>query len=200
MTKRPTIERLFDLQEFLAAFSRIDRVVHRKHHNGSWTFETDTEHSYNLAMTAWYLADFFPELNKDLVIKYALVHDLPEVHAGDTFLFDTPEVLAGKADREAAAIKQLDQEWPDFQDALQHIHGYEKRETNEAKFVYALDKIMPIMTIYLNEGYSWEVKEITLEKLHDAKVDKVALSPEIQPYFESLHEVLQKAPHIIKPR
>ena len=80
------ITRLLELQRLLAAFSQVERMNHRKHAD-AFVPENDTEHSYNLAMTAWYLAKWFPELNRDLLIRYALVHDLVEVHAGDTYIW-----------------------------------------------------------------------------------------------------------------
>jgi putative hydrolase of HD superfamily len=76
-------------------------------HNGKYIQENDTEHSYNLAMTAWYLAAYFPELDKNKLIRYALVHDLVEIHAGDTFAFGDAKHIASKSEREAAALNQL---------------------------------------------------------------------------------------------
>ena len=62
---KPGIHRLIELQKLLQEFNSIDRVVHRKH-GKSMQHENDTEHSYNLAMSAWFLAPHFPELDKDL--------------------------------------------------------------------------------------------------------------------------------------
>lgn len=56
-------------------------MVHRKH-TGKLVLENDTEHSYNLTITAWYSAQQFPKLDKDLIIRYALVHDIVEAYAG----------------------------------------------------------------------------------------------------------------------
>jgi 5'-deoxynucleotidase YfbR-like HD superfamily hydrolase len=74
---KANIHRLLELQQLLLVFSQVERRNHRKH-NDQYIRENDTEHSYNLAMTAWYLAQWFPDLNKDLIIQYALVHDLVE--------------------------------------------------------------------------------------------------------------------------
>ncbi|MBL8032021.1 MAG: HD domain-containing protein, partial [Candidatus Doudnabacteria bacterium] len=111
--KRPDLDRLIELQRLLQAFGSVDRVVHREH-NGTMRQETDVEHSYNLAMTAWFIAPHFPKLDHDLVIRYALVHDLVEVHAGDTYVYGSREELASKHDREAAAASKLAAEWSDF--------------------------------------------------------------------------------------
>lgn len=197
--KRPDLLRLLELQKLLQAFGSVDRVVERDH-GGYMRPETDVEHSYNLAMTAWFLAPHFPQLSSDKVIRYALVHDLVEVHAGDTYIYGSAADLASKHNREAAAAKQLAKEWADFPDIHELIGSYEARDTAEGRFVYALDKLMPVFAIYIHEGYTWKKEGITVAMLDAAKRNKVALSPEIQPYFEDLMQLLLGSPHLLPPK
>lgn len=197
---KPDLARLLTLQQMLLTFSNIRRVVDRSDGAEAYILENDSEHSYNLAMTAWFLCQYFPELNETTVLKLALAHDLLEVHAGDTYIYGDPAHIATKKDREAKALEQLTHEWPDFPDSISYMQQYNARETAEARFVYALDKIMPIMQIYINHGHSWSNNHITVEMLHAAKKEKVALSPEIQPYYEKLHQLLLDSPDIIQQR
>jgi putative hydrolase of HD superfamily len=196
MSKKPDIPRLFEFQQLLLEFSQIERVVHRKHRD-SYIQESDTEHSYNLAMTAWFLAPYFSHLDKDELIRFALAHDIVEVHAGDTYVFADQELIDSKPVREAAALKQLQDEWPDFPELIGTIHAYEQKSTEEAKFVYALDKIMPVFVIYMNEGHTWKLEGLTVERLHAAKKDKVKLSKDIQAYYDKLYQLLLNSPHLI---
>lgn len=193
---KPDIHRVLELQKLLAQFNQVERVAHRDH-LGKFVRENDTEHSYNLAITAWFLAEWFPELDKNKVIAYALIHDLVEVYAGDTYIYGTEEELNSKAEREAESLKRLEEEWADFKDMTTAIADYETKETPEARFVYALDKLMPVMLIYIHNGYSWKENNVTVKMLHDAKHDKVKLSPEILPYFEQLHDLLLQHPELI---
>ena len=197
-TNKPDIARLLELQRLLQQFNSVDRVTHRQH-NGRMRQENDTEHSYNLAMTAWFLAPHFPHLDSNLVIRYALVHDLVEIHAGDTYVYADAERVSTKAAREAEAAKQLAIDWADFPDLHTLIEGYETKSTAEAKFVYALDKIMPIMQIYIHNGYTWKKEGITLGQLHAVKAKQVALSPEVAPYYNQLYDLLVASPHLIPP-
>jgi putative hydrolases of HD superfamily len=197
--KQPDAQRLIEFQRLLLAFSHIERRLKRKHH-GNYIHENDTEHSYNLAMTAWFLSAYFPALDKNAVIKLALVHDLVEVHAGDTYIYATPDIIATKPAREAAALKQLRREWQDFPDMITYIEDYELRKTPEATFVYALDKVMPMMLIYINEGKTWHEEGITVDQLHTSKQNKVALSPEIEPYYNEIKEILLNSPDLIVPK
>ncbi len=193
--KQPGIQRLLDLQKLLEAFSRIERVTHRQHLKG-FVPENDTEHSYNLAMTAWFLSPHFPSLDRDLLIRLALVHDLVEIHAGDTYVYADEATIASKHDREAAALERLRVDWSDFPELVDAIIAYEERSSEEATFIYALDKIMPIMQIYISDGYTWKKEGITPERLDSIKRDKVSLSPHIKPYYDQLYELLVDNPSL----
>ena len=73
--KPPTVGRILELQKLLNSFAEIERIVHVKRHSHN-VLESDTEHSYNLAITAWFVAEHFPNLNKDTILRLALAHDL----------------------------------------------------------------------------------------------------------------------------
>jgi len=194
----PDIARLLELQKLLLQFSQIERITHRQNAAADFVNENDTEHSYNLALTAWFLAEYFPKLDRNLLIRLALVHDLVEVHAGDTYIYADAATLASKQAREAAALKKLQADWADFPDMLGHIESYEKRDTEEAKFIYALDKIMPIMQIYIHNGYTWHQEGITPHQLDAAKRHKIALSPEVTAYYEQLYALLLERPELFR--
>lgn len=193
--KKPDIHRLFEFQKLLSEFSQIDRATHRKH-GDNFVHENDTEHSYDLAMTAWYLAEYFPHLDVNKLIRYALIHDLVEVHAGDTYIYGAQADLDSKQEREQIALEKLQKDWSDFPSLLKDINTYEKHDSEESKFVYALDKIMPILLVYINDGYTWKREGITPERLHEAKKHKVALSPEIDSYYEQLYKLLTRNRHL----
>jgi putative hydrolase of HD superfamily len=195
MKKPPSLQRLIEFNELLNQFAAIERIVHIKRHD-EYVLESDTEHSYNLAMSAWFLAGYFPELDKDKVIRTALVHDLVEVYAGDTYVFADQSQLDSKKEREALALKRLTAEWTDFAEYIAELTAYEERLSAEAKFVYALDKIMPIIQIYLHDGHTWQKEGTDLARLHANKRDKVTVSPQIQPYYDELYELLTEHGHL----
>lgn len=69
--------------------------------------ENDTEHSYQLAMVAWFLIEQDKlKLNKEKCFMYALSHDLVEIYAGDTFAFDKKHNLS-KQKREKGALTKI---------------------------------------------------------------------------------------------
>lgn len=158
--------------------------------------ENDAEHSFQLAFIAWYIIETKKlNLNLELVMKYALVHDLVEVYAGDTpsaVHRGHEQELGTKSEREREAADRLKAEFPEFDEMNKLIEGYEEREDRESTFVYALDKILPVMNVYLDDGHSWKVHDIKLEDVKTHKKDKVALSPEIEKYFNEIVQLLER--------
>ena len=188
-----SIEGLIKFQNFLHEFQRIERVVHVP---GRKAKENDVEHSFHLAMAAWYLSDDFPELDRDKLIRYSLIHDIVEIHAGDTFFYADEQEKSTKASREAAALKKIAEDWNDFPELAETIEEYEQRSNDEAQFVYALDKIMPMIVIMNAGGKTWHDYGITFEQERAAKFEKVKDSKHILPYFNQLVEILRQRPEL----
>jgi putative hydrolases of HD superfamily len=180
----PSIERLAELQQFVADFSKVTRILTLA---GTDRLENDVDHSYGLALTCWYLAPkIAPDLNLEKIFKYALSHDVVELYAGDTYVFDKTAKLSDKSDREDVALDQLHSEWPDFTDMVDSARGYKEKVDEEAKFVKAVDKILPLLLIELeNPSAFWSKHEITLEMMRENKVT-IKVSDYIEPYYEKV--------------
>lgn len=184
------MDKLLRFVEFTQEFRAIQRkiVMAKEKRN-----ENDAEHSFQLALVAWYLIST-ETLRFDVskCIKYALVHDLVEVYAGDT-----PSVHRGyekerqtKKKREADAFEKIKKEFAEFQEMLEYINQYELKLDEESKFIYALDKVLPMLNIYLDEGYSWKMHNIKFEDIIEDKKNKVSLSPEVEKYFNQIANLL----------
>ncbi len=184
------LEKLLQFTKLLDEFRFVERVLRV---TGQNRWENDTEHSYNLAMMAWYIVSSTKtNLDQDKVIRYALVHDFLEVYAGDTYIYTEDAAhLASKHEREAAAIMKLRETLTEFPDLHAAIEAYEARGDAESRFVYALDKIEPVLHMYLDGGRTWKEAGIGLDRVYESKKDKVALSPEIKPYFDELMTLLK---------
>jgi putative hydrolase of HD superfamily len=188
---------LSELQAFnglLLQFQNIERVVWVP---GKERRENDVEHSYQLAMLAWYIVenDVLP-LAKDLVLQYALVHDLVEAHAGDVFFYSDERTLAEKKKRERAAAGLLKKDFPGFETLHKLIEAYEVKADPESRFVYALDKVLPMLNIYADGGRTWRTDNITLAMLIEKKRPILSKIPELKPYFEELVVLLEKQPEL----
>lgn len=192
--QKPDAQRLIDLQKLMVQFAAVERRVYLPAPLDRT--ENDVEHTYTLAMAVWFLAAYFPELDRDKLIRLALAHDLLEVHAGDTFAYGDGAALASKAAREARAATQLAHEWSDFPELKDAIDEYEHRKSAEAKFVYALDKVMVITLNILNGGKVWQKYGVTFEDFVAEKEKKVPVSPEVYTYYTQLRDLLIKQPYL----
>lgn len=134
-------------------FGTVDRVTF---HPDGKTLESDTDHTVMLGLIACAFAAEHPEMHLDigLVARYALVHDLPEVYAGDTPTTRalTPEARAEKARREARALGWLADETKALPWVATSISSYELLDTPEARYVKAMDKVLPKLCHILNDG------------------------------------------------
>ena len=125
-------------------------------HDGSRQ-ENTAEHSWHAALSAVLLAPYanFP-VDVDRVVKMLLIHDLIEIEAGDTFVYD-PEELAAQEAAEAQAAEVIYQHLPE--DQREVFKGlweeFETRHTPEAKFAKAIDRFLPIYSNLRNSGFSW---------------------------------------------
>lgn len=191
--RKPDIQRLVELQKLVLSFQAIERHVCYVSDTLKRA-ENDAEHSYALALMAWFLCDHFKDLDREVVLRCALAHDLIEVYAGDTSVFAATAKLSSKPQREADALQRLAAEWPDFPDLIQSMQEYETRANDEAKFVYALDKIMPIILNYAQQGKGWRKHNITFERLHETKKSKVRADPRISYYYDQLCALFVEQP------
>ena len=116
--------------------------------------ENSAEHSWHLALFALVLAEHADEpVDVARVVTMLLLHDLVEVDAGDTFIYDE-DGLASKAEREAAAADRLFGLLPDDQGTgLRALwEEFEARQTPDARFAAALDRLQPVLLNDANDG------------------------------------------------
>lgn len=189
------LEGILKFVELIHEFQNIERVMWLK---GREHQENDVEHSYQLAMVSWYIVSAYKlPLDINRLIKYALLHDLVEVYAGDTYAFDAdPEQHAGKAQREEQALQRLKLEFTEFPEMTEIIEKYETKSDDEAKFVYALDKFLPPLNAYRDNGRTFHKKGVTFEQMMENKLPKVAAHPEVKKYFDQLVEIFEKEQHL----
>lgn len=147
-------------------FGRVDRITY---HQDGLAPESDSDHTVMLGLIACALAEqYFPDLNIGLIAQYALVHDLVEVYAGDTPTLRLPsaDAKAEKRQREHAAYLRIQAE---FRGSLPWlpvlIDSYELRERPEARFVKALDKLLPKITHILNGAVTIHKQGMTAVEL-----------------------------------
>lgn len=120
--------------------------------------ENDAEHSWHLALMALLLQEYAEgDVDVGRVMAMHVIHDLVEIHAGDTFAYDE----AGhrdKEEREQAAAERLFGLLPEDQCAAVRAlwDEFEERRTPEARYAAALDRLQPLLLNYHTEGAAWQ--------------------------------------------
>ncbi len=165
---------------------------------GERRWENDAEHSWSVAFLACALApQIDPKLDVGKIAQYATAHDVVEVYANDTSTFATEEELASKAEREEAALERIAKEFAHFPWIVQTIKEYERKATDEAKFVYALDKYIAVTYDYIDEGQLFRERKVTLveySKSLEAHRKKAQSHPEVGKYYEEVRSLLDSHP------
>ncbi|MDP2666109.1 MAG: HD domain-containing protein [Candidatus Diapherotrites archaeon] len=173
------------LLRFVSMTHQLRQVKRAIYVKGEDQLENDCEHQYQLTLVAWYLVQSHHlDLDLDKVIRYALVHDLVEVYAGDIDTFAKDKSM--KKENERLAAIRLQSEFPEFGDLHATIAAYESKLDKESRFVHALDKILPTINNFLDDGRTWKKRGITFEMVKESKRGKINQHPLVEELFEDL--------------
>lgn len=174
--------------EFIKEIDKLKYIQRKTRLFNSDRNENDAEHSWHLAMMTIVLAQHSDKPIDILkVLKMVLIHDIVEIDAGDTFLYDTQknhtntdeELLAAKRifgllpEAQAAAFIAI---WQEFEDGI----------TDEAKFAKSMDRLEPLLQNTSNNGGTWKEFDVPYQKVYDKKKAIKEGSAVIWEYAEGL--------------
>ena len=156
--------------QFIIEIDRLKTVLRQTVLTDRSRQENSAEHSWHLAVMALLLAEY-ANRPVDLlrVLKMVLVHDLVEIDAGDTFCYDA-EANRDREDRERRAADRIFHLLPSDQEVeLRALwEEFEARETPDARFAAALDRMQPVLANLSSRGHSWRqhgiVKQQVIER------------------------------------
>ncbi|HOR29713.1 MAG TPA: HD domain-containing protein [Candidatus Sumerlaeota bacterium] len=157
-------ERLERQLAFVHEIDKLKRIERRNYLTDGSRRENSAEHSWHLALMALVLAEWSNEERIDLgrVLPMLLLHDLVEIDAGDTFVYDEA-AHADKAAREEAAADRIFGLLPEEQGRRLRAlwEEFESGQSAEAQFARALDRLQPIMMNFASGGKPWVDHRIT---------------------------------------
>jgi putative hydrolases of HD superfamily len=181
-------ERLEQQIRFILEIDKLKNVLRRTYLLNEDRMENTAEHSWHLAMMAILLSEHANEpVDVKRVVKMVLVHDIVEIDAGDTYIYDSVAAL-DKARREQAAADRLFGILPPDQGAeLRDLwEEFEAGESPDARFALALDRFMPQLHNYHTKGRSWVEHGITADRVRERNASIAAGSQKLWECVESL--------------
>ncbi len=174
-----------DVTHFLLELDALKRVNRRSYVTNTTRKENSAEHSWHLAMACWSIAELFElDVNHEKLLKMALVHDLGEIDAGDTFLYANARSDAHIEER--AGIARLQCEWGNGISELSAIwEAQETGSSKEAQLLRVIDRLLPFLLNLNTNGKTWIELGVTRTQVAGAHAF-------IKNSFPSIHDWLSK--------
>ena len=161
----------------------LKSVNRRTYINGGERVENSAEHSWHLAMACWAFAELFQD-NYDVpkLIQLALLHDIGEISAGDTFLYskkrndahiEERKCVENIASHSGNSIGNMVELWEE----------QELGVSKEARLLKIIDRLLPFLHNITSEGRAWKDNDIhknQVLKMHQFIENE---SPEIYEWF-----------------
>ena len=167
----PTLASNIDIDHvthYLLELDALKRVNRRSYVTGTTRLENSAEHSWHLAMACWSIAELFElDVNHEKLLKMALVHDLGEIDAGDTFLY--AEKRGDAHVEERAGIARLQAESGNGIKDLNEI--WEEQETGSSKetqLLKVVDRLLPFLLNLNTNGKTWLEGNVTRSQVAGA--------------------------------
>ena len=156
-------ERIRKQIDFILEADKEKNIFRQTHLSGNGRRENDAEHAWHMAVMIYLLKEYAnEEFDIAKAMLMALIHDIVEIDAGDTYAYD-PKGLETKEAREDQAAKRLFGLLPEDQgEELKRLfEEYEANETPEARFVHVMDNFQPLLLNNSNDGKDWKEHGIT---------------------------------------
>lgn len=156
-------ERFAKQLAFILEADKEKNILRQTHLSGHGRQENDAEHAWHMAMMIYLLKEYANEpIDLAKTMMMALIHDIVEIDAGDTYAYDAA-AMETQAERERLAAERIFGLLPEDQrDELRGLfEEFEAGETPEAKFARTMDNLQPLLLNNSNDGGDWKEHQVT---------------------------------------
>lgn len=183
-------ERLEKQLAFILEADKEKNILRQTHLSGHGRRENDAEHAWHMAMMIYLLKEYSNE-DFDLAkaMMMALIHDIVEIDAGDTYAYDAKGLKTQK-EREERAADRIFGLLPDDQrgELRSLFEEFEACESSEARFARAMDNFQPLLLNHTNDGSDWREHNVSRSQVTGRQSTSRLGSEEIWRYTEELIE------------
>ena len=160
---RENIEKILN---FIVEIDKLKSVIRKTRPVGLDRYENSGEHSWHVCLSALMLKDYSNDsIDINHVIKMLLIHDLGEIDAGDTIVYE--EDIQQAKSKELEGIRRVFGLLPaDRADEYIALwEEFEFEDTAEARFARAVDRIPPVLHNLHGDLHSWKDNNIPIDKV-----------------------------------
>ena len=193
------MERFKKQLDFILEIDKEKEIYRQTHLLGYKRQENDAEHAWHMAIMIYLLKEYAnEEFDVAKAMMMALIHDIVEIDAGDTYAYDTKNLETQK-EREEKAAERIFGLLPEEQ--KQELKGlfeeFEACESSEAKFARVMDNFQPILLNDSNNGEDWKVHKIKKSQVENRQKSSQLGSKDIWEYISELIEKNVKKRNLI---
>ncbi len=173
--------RLADQLAFVLEVDRLKSVIRRGYVADGSRRENTAEHSWTLALMAIVLAEHAGEpVDVARVVRMVVIHDLVEVDAGDTYVYDEAGRASKDAREEAAADRLYGLLPPDQGAELRALWDeFEHGTGADARFARSVDRFAGFLLNHASGGLAWRENGVTADRVHGVNSSIDAGSPRL---------------------
>lgn len=160
-------ERLSAQLAFLAEADKLKTILRASPLAAADRRENDAEHSWHLALMVALLAEYADEpIDVGHTVTLVVMHDLVEIYAGDSPVYDAASRVDQREREEEAADRLFPMLPEDQARELRALwEEFEAGETPESRFARAIDRLEPMLLNWFNEGGTWRMPGADLDKI-----------------------------------
>lgn len=185
--------------DFILEADKEKNILRQTHLSGHGRRENDAEHAWHMALMTYLLKEYAnEEIDLAKAMMMALIHDIVEIDAGDTYAYDA-QGLATQAEREQAAAERIFGLLPEDQmlELKTLFEEFESYATPEARFARAMDNFQPLLLNNANDGGDWKEHGVTKSQITNRHCKTKLGSETIGTYSEKIIDENVKKGNII---
>ena len=173
---------------FILEADKEKNILRQTHLSGHGRRENDAEHAWHMAMMIYLLREYSNDpFDVAKAMMMALIHDIVEIDAGDTYAYDT-KGLETQKEREQKAAERIFGLLPEDQknELMLLFAEFEEGETMEARFARAMDNFQPLLLNHSNGGEDWRAHQVNRSQVAGRQRTTGLGSEEIWNYTQSI--------------
>ena len=174
--------------DFLIEADKLKNIIRRNYISDGSKRENDAEHSWYFSLAAMILSEYSNnKIDIQKIIKMSIIHDIVEIYAGDTFIYDE-KAKESQKEREKVASEKIFGLLPEDQKNhyLELWNEFEENITNESKFARSIDRIVAVLLNLKSDGKAWKEHKIVYSQVYKVSSTIADGSSKLWLYIEEM--------------